>query len=245
MKIEVNSFSKAKKNRSLSQSQKLKYIKKFKNLCLITASMASFIAISIALFIPKSKQYSQFNFPQQITLSDWRSLTSENLAEPTKNGATTAKRYSYKSSTQEELSVDILYVDRGINLPKDLEMIGLSPLSNLLNQRYLEAVGYYVLFSDQDRAYLSACINPRGGSTVTEAQFNQNRNTFDITPDRFGLYLLGIKELRDTRCLFVIMSIPLANKNISTNITLDLNYQKLERAWINWYKNWQYKFPET
>ncbi len=244
MKIEVD-FFKPPTNRLLSRSQKFKNIKTFKNLCLITAFTASCIAISIALFIPKSKQYSQFSFPEQVPLLNWRSLTSENLAEATKNGAIAAKRYSYISSTQEELRIDVLYINRGVNLSKDLEMVGLSRLSNRLNRRYLEAIGHYILFSDQDRAYLSACINPRGDSTVTEAQFTQNQNAFDITPDRFGLYLLGVKELRDTRCLFVIMSIPLASKNTSTNLTSDIDYQKLERAWINWYKNSPYKFPET
>ncbi len=255
MKIEVD-FSKSKISQSLSQSQKLKNIKKFKGLCLITAFTASCIAISIALFIPKSKQYSQLEFPQQITLPDWRSQSSENLTKVLINDAIATKRYSYTSSTNDKstndsLRIDILYINRRLNLPKELKTIGLSPLENSLNLRYLKAVGHYILFKDQERTYLSSCINSRGGSTVTEAQFNQNRSTFDITPDRLGLYLLGIKELRDTRCLLVIMSIPLINKheNISANFiqntVTEINSLKLERAWVDLYKDWKYKFPET
>jgi cyanosortase A-associated protein len=237
-----------------NQRANLRSIKTIKFICLVTAFTSSCIAISVALLIPKSKQNSQFQFPQQITLQDWRSQSSNNLEEALKNGAIAAKRYTYTSSTQDDLRIDIQYIDRGVDVPKYLVMIGLKPVVNSVDQRYLEAIGHYVVFNNLERAYLSACINPRGGSTVTEEQFIQNRNTFDITPERLGLYLLGVIHLRDTRCLFVVMSIPLSDINSTTNPSLDLNqqringskvtYQKLEKVWINWYKNWENKFPE-
>ena len=236
-----------------NQRANLKSIKTFKLICLVTALASSCIAISIAIFIPKSKQYSQFQFPQQITLADWRSQSSINLEQAVKNGAIAARRFTYTSSVQDDLRIDILYIDTGVDVPKYLGMIGLKPVDNSLKQRYLEAIGHHVVFSDRDRAYLSACINPRGGSTVTNAQFIQNRNTFDITPERLGLYFLGLIDLRDTRCLFVVMSIPFSNIRSSTNSNLnqekikalETSYQKLENTWINLYKSWEYKFPET
>ena len=254
MKIEID-LPKFKTSHSV-RFKSIKAFKTCKSLFLITALASSWIAISIAIFIPKSKQNSQFEFPQQVTLSEWRSYPSENLPKALINDAIATKRYAYTSSTNNDLRIDILYINRRINLLKELKMVGLNPLKNSLNERYLEMIGHHILFQDQERTYLSSCINSRGGSTVTEAQFNQNRNTFDITPERLGLYLLGIKALQDTRCLLVIMSIPLINKyekipanlppnTVAENTVAETNSRKLERAWIDLYKDWQYKFPET
>jgi cyanosortase A-associated protein len=202
------------------------------------------------LFIPTPKKHSQFQLPKQITLANWRSQPSNE--ENIKSNAIAAQRYTYTSSTQtsstpENLRIDLLYIDAAVDVPKHLRMLGLKSVDNYSDQRYLVTSGNYVVFSDQDRAYLASCINPRGGSTVTGQQFMHNRNTYDITPSRIGLYLLGMTDLRDTRCLFTIMSIPLKTKksdNQSIN-SLDNIYQKLENTWTDWYQNWGNNFPEN
>jgi cyanosortase A-associated protein len=39
------------------------------------------------------------------------------------------------------------------------------------NIRQLKEVGYYTLYNNSKQAYLTACINPQGGSSVTSSQF--------------------------------------------------------------------------
>ena len=86
---------------------------------------------------------------------------------------------------------------------------------------------------------MTACINPRGISTVTPEQFNDNAS--DRAMDRAVIisWLLGQKDLRDRRCLWTLMSTP-----ITTNSDLNVANQKLEKMWILWYEWWKPRFPE-
>jgi len=58
-------------------------------------------------------------------------------------------------------------------------------------------------------AYLNACINSRGGSTFTKEQFNYNRIHRDTQFNRLLAWLLIQQPLRDKRCLWTHLSIPL------------------------------------
>ncbi len=244
------SIQKKKKQNIKSLRTKIQNITKLKVFCFGAVFTSSCVAIFISLFIPTPKQHSQFQLPKQITLANWRSQPSNE--ENFKGNAIAAQRYTYTSSVQtssipENLRIDLLYIDGVVDVPKHLRMLGLKSVDNYSDQRYLATSGNYVLFSDQDRAYLASCINPRGGSTVTGQQFMNNRNTYDITPSRIGLYFLGMTDLRDTRCLFTIMSIPLDSKNVDNQSinSLDNIYQKLENTWTDWYQNWGNNFPEN
>jgi cyanosortase A-associated protein len=98
-------------------------------------------------------------------------------------------------------------------------------------------VGYYILFSNRDRAYLSACINSRGNTTVTAKQFSQNRYSQDLKFNIVLPWLQGKDSLRDSRCLWVQLSTPLEKS------TTSIAYQTLTKAWIDWYHWWQPRFP--
>jgi len=93
------------------------------------------------------------------------------------------------------------------------------------------SIGFYHLFTHQHRAYLSSCINSRGGSTVTVSQFRHNRNTYDFLDwrlkERVTLWLQGQGKasVRDRRCLWVGLSVLLNNSS------LEATYQNLEKAW--------------
>jgi cyanosortase A-associated protein len=79
------------------------------------------------------------------------------------------------------------------------------------------------------RAYLDACINSRGGSTFTEEQFRANRIQYDVQFNRLLPWLLGQQELRDQRCLWTHLSIPLNQSSPESS------YHILENAWFSWY----------
>jgi cyanosortase A-associated protein len=102
-----------------------------------------------------------------------------------------------------------------------------------------DPVGYYATFTHQNRAYLTACINPRGISTVTQEQFIDNASAQAMDREVIVSWLLGQKDLRDRRCLWTLMSTPL-----NTNSDLGTTNQKLEKIWFLWYEWWQPRFPK-
>ena len=227
------------------KKSRVKTFKSLKVFYLIAVFTSTCVAISISIFTPNFKNRPKFQFPDQVSLTNWQFQSSNNLDNALKNNAIAARKYFYTSPTKDTLQIDALYIDGIVSIPKSLAILGLKYSSNSLNIRYLESVGYYALFVDQDRAYLSSCINPYGDTTVTEDQFINNRD--NTTSNRIGSYLLGVTNLRNNRCLFTIISIPLENPklvNQSTN-SLAKMYQKLESVWINWHKNWHYDFPKS
>ncbi|WP_040687642.1 cyanoexosortase A system-associated protein [Pseudanabaena biceps] len=102
-----------------------------------------------------------------------------------------------------------------------------------------DPIGFYATFTRQDRVYLTACINPRGISTVTSEQFNDNASSRVMDRDILIGWLLGQKDLRDRRCLWTLMSTPITSES-----DLHATSQKLEKVWISWYEWWKPRFPQ-
>lgn len=100
----------------------------------------------------------------------------------------------------------------------------------------LSKVGYHILFTDQNRAYLNSCISPRSPSNINHQQFSQNRYHNDLDFNIAWKWLRGTASIRDRRCLWV---------NISTPINSDTQtaYQQLETAWKDLYQWWLSNFP--
>lgn len=95
-----------------------------------------------------------------------------------------------------------------------------------------------VFFTHQQQAYLSACINPKGGSTFTSQQFDSNRIRYDFQFQRLLLWLFGREGLRDNRCLLTLLSTPLSQASP------EAAYTTLEQAWFSLYKWWHSRFPK-
>ncbi len=226
-----------------NRKSRLISLKKIKILCLTTVFTASCIAISISLSNPLTKNKSKFQLPNQVSLNTWRLNSSNNLQQALQNGALSAKQYSYSSSAQSGLRVDALYINGVVSIPKSLEIIGLKYPSHKLRISYLEKVGYYALFLDQERLYLSSCINSRGFTTVTEEQFIYHR-PLDLSFRHISAYLIGTRDLFNSHCLLTTLSIPLDKNNMVNpqTIYMDKNAQTLEKAWIDWHQNWKDHF---
>jgi cyanosortase A-associated protein len=103
--------------------------------------------------------------------------------------------------------------------------------------RKREGSGYYALASGGGRAYLSACLNPSGESTVTAAQFGRNRRTYDLGPQRLALWLFNQGTLLDERCLWAQLSVPATGG-------VGLAYRTLEEAWFAWADRAGRDFPK-
>jgi len=217
-------------------------LKKVKTTCLVTAFATSCIAVSISLFINIPKTKSKFQLPNQVPLNTWQLNSSNNLQKALQNGAISARQYAY-TSTQANLKVDALYINGVVSIPKYLESIGLKHPSNNFRIHYLEKIGYYALFFDQERVYLSSCINSNGFTTVTEKQFIDHR-PIDLSFSHISAYLMGTRDLFDSHCLLSTLSIPITPNNVVNSQTnsMEKKAQILEKAWIAWHQNWKDHF---
>lgn len=187
---------------------------------------------------------SPFIFPAAVSLPQWQPLASHPLDNPTAERPQyiSEKHYRY---IQNSLSLDIemryLVNTNGDvkDFIKNYTAIRSSAGQLLPVLRQQKGVGFYNLFVHQGRAYVSACINSRGHSTVTDNQFRRNRNIYDVPSSRIVLWLLGQAELRDERCLWAHLSVPLKNSSPEDA------YQTLEKAWFSWYQWWSQRFPNA
>jgi cyanosortase A-associated protein len=189
-------------------------------------------------------KYSAFTFPATLPLADWKPLDSKALNNQNHQdiGFISGRRYQYIQNDV-ALDIEMRYEATNGEFKKFLEnytAIKSLPKKPLPITKYQEGVGYYILFTDKHKAYLGSCINPRGGSTVSYEQFNHNRNTYDLKLNRIFPWLIGQEELRDWRCLWSYMSIPV---NVD-QVSLADKYQILEKTWWEWYQIWNQRFPK-
>lgn len=164
-----------------------------------------FVFANIALVLGKvvldptigKKTVTPFVFPQTVPLSGWQLVASEPLKSPNKEPgqapskeSLNGKQYRYTKDNQ-TLDVETVY---------ELETHGefkeflrkYTPIKGIPDEQYIvvrqqPGVGTYGMFALQNRAYLNACINPRGGSTLTRQQYSDNRIRYDLLSDRLIL----------------------------------------------------------
>jgi cyanosortase A-associated protein len=183
--------------------------------------------------------------PQQIPLRDLQQITTKSLPVE-KNDIPDPHRLSLEISNQEyeylkngqKIEVQLLYE---VNSRGDLNpfLQKLSPQSRRdseKNTKQIPRIGYYTVYSDAKKAYLTACINPRGMSTVNSFQFMHNRYSDDLTWNRLLPWILGKTVLRDDRCIWAQLSTPL-NQGVATSV-----YPMLESIWSDKYNTWQSLF---
>lgn len=207
---------------------------------LAITSIAVLLVLAKSILIPaESRQVaSAFVFPLAVPLTGWQSLPSSTLNQNTQPNYLSGRQYQY---TQQNLplNIEMRYVVNTVGDVKEfVKQTTNIPLSKVV-QRQQAGIGFYNLFTYQEKAYLSSCINPRGGTTVTDRQFKQNRNTYDLQLNRLLPWLLGEEKLKDNRCLWTHLSIPLKHT------TPDHAYQKLETAFFSWYQWWEVRFPPS
>lgn len=189
-----------------------------------------------------------FVFPSVVTLPQWQLVASHPLKAqtierppPLSKFILPARQYRY---IQNDLRLDIemrykVETDGDVKqFIKDNTAIRFLLDQPLLIVRQQEGLGFYGLFVYQKRAYLDACINSQGGSTFTREQFSYNRIHYDVQFNRLLPWLLGQEALRDKRCLWTHLSIPLNQSSPESA------YLILERAWFSWYKWWSTRFPK-
>jgi cyanosortase A-associated protein len=215
--------------------------KQFRIFLLGAIAIAVICSVAISIFYPGigNRTPTPFSFPAAVELPQWEMVNSAPLQLTKEDPSLKAGRqYGYR---QNGLSIDIemrYAIDTHGNVKSFMEnhaAIKSSPSRLIMRQQ--QGVGFYGLWLTQKRAYLSACINPRGSSTVTLDQFWQNHNTYDVHFSRILPWLLGQQKLLDRRCLWALLSTSLESASPA-----DAN-KVLETAWVSWYRWWQSNFP--
>lgn len=177
-------------------------------------------------------------FPPVVPLPKWQLIESKSL--PANPWIWPGRHYRY---TQNQLPLDIYmrYVEPSDGDLKQIidsyTYIKFSSDQPRLSIRQQPGVGFYGVYVYQERAYLDACVNAFGGSTFTAEQFSSNRKRHELQFNRLLAYLITDIRLREGRCLWSQLSIPL--KDTSTETA----YRKLETVWFSWYKWWSSRFP--
>lgn len=191
----------------------------------------------ILLPIPEKKTLTSFVFPEKVPLPQWQLSKSRSFPN-SKKSHLELKAQKYYQYIQNNLPLDIemSYVTEG-NVPVFLKNFTSISSSAVLRQQ--EGIGYYGLGVNQNRAYLSACINPYGNSTFTEEQFNQNRFHYEMRPQHILSWLIGQRQLQHKRCLWAHLSIPLNNSSP------EAAYEVLENVWFSWYQWWRPRFTQV
>ncbi|WGV28997.1 cyanoexosortase A system-associated protein [Halotia branconii] len=213
-----------------------KIIVNHQRILFLVVTLIGIILTNIYL-ITTGRSLDTFVLPDSINLNSWQQVKVKSWSNQKSNTPTDTKAiivrsqkdYSYVKNNQHlELQMRYFTNTRGESNPF-LEQTS----ANQKNIRYVKGVGYYLLYSDAKQTYLTACINPRGGSTVTSTQFMQNRYTYDLTWSRIVPWIFGKEILRDNRCIWAQLSIPL-NEVADTEV-----YAILESFWVANYANWQ------
>ena len=180
-----------------------------------------------------------FELPESVPLADWKLNKSAPLEISDNSGLKAARKYEYQKNSI-ALEIEMRYA---VDTIGDVEgmMKGHTILKSSPGKLALastQGAGFHGILQQQNRLYLSSCINPRGPATVTSQQFRYNRNTSDWQPNRILFWLLGRVNIQDRRCLWTQMSVPLDK-------TTPEDAQKiLENAWVSWHGWWQPRFPE-
>lgn len=195
-----------------------------------------------------NRPVTPFAFPSKVPLPGWQLWESHSLAKPEASGLPNSgepvlvarHKYRYQQSNR-HLEIEMRYLvgtwGHVYTYLNDYSSIQLKPDLQLPSLRQHQGVGFYSLFVYQGRSHLSACINPRGRSTVTSTQFLANRHTYYFQLERLVPWLLGQESLRDNNCLWAHLSMPLNQASAQTTYLL-------EQAWWSWYQWWFPRFPK-
>ncbi|MDJ0597671.1 MAG: cyanoexosortase A system-associated protein [Crocosphaera sp.] len=204
---------------------------------------AIFLMLIQSLINPNFAKPKPFYFPKKVSLNNWQLVESNPIKIKPKQKQ---KGSIYKSGTNyiyeqnnRLLDIKMYYIVRTHGeVDKFIKEQYLPEQEFLLKTNKQAKTGFYLTFTHQKTAYLTACINPRGGSTVTRQQFDKNRKLYDPKLHRLFPVILGKEDWKDFRCLWTYLSLPIENSSP------EKAYQTLETAWISWYQFWHSRFPK-
>ncbi|MEO1402290.1 MAG: cyanoexosortase A system-associated protein [Cyanobacteria bacterium J06635_1] len=210
-------------------------------LTLVTMTCGATLVAGRVLFYPAQPKVADrsFSFPDHVVLADSSVSQGEVITfdSDMPEFFVSGHRYRYQYN-ERSVAVEMRYLIRPNAelmklIEKHLDTDQPVPREEIVIKQSPD-LGSYLLYSDQEQAYLSACIDPYGNSTATDEEFKYNRNFYDIR-HRLWPWLTG-ENLKDERCLWAHLSTPLGDNAQAAK-------QALEQIWPVWYELWQIEFP--
>ncbi len=217
-----------------------------RTLLLATTAIATAFVLGKSVLHPgiTSPLPQNYNFPEFITLSPWQQSFSKavkpHMVEPNayiSGNLIAGKHYRYRHN-EKYLDIEMRYFSQTNGDLKSFITSKTAELSSRLKQD--SEGGFYSIYIYQDKAYLSACINSLGGSTITSDQFQNNRLIYNTHIKQIVPWLLGQREFRDKRCLWAHLSLAL-----DAETSVEETYLTLETVWFDWHDWWRSHFPDV
>jgi cyanosortase A-associated protein len=212
-----------------------------------------------------------YNFPATVPLPGWQLINAEPLswkspsapsttsqeAAPQASEIAVAQTYIFapvgvqpadatRASSSAPLQANTYYIAPATEGNVNRYVFVYSPLKAAnanLQERQRADIGSYGVLAHEGRAYLTACTSNHGPSTFTEQQFTRNRSRRDLTVGTIMLWLAGQRDLLDHRCLWTLLSVPIAGGANASPENVEQAYQQLETIWVPWHRWWQQNFP--
>jgi cyanosortase A-associated protein len=225
----------------------------------VATAIASGLVLLVSLARPQPKRpllgQQPYQFPAALKVAGWQQLASQEIPAQADVPALAARRYQFSRGGQTlEAQVWYLRYVEG-NVSRFLNVY--AQIKSTLEQQPIHQpqVGHAGLLTLPDRVYLSSCINAQGPTTLTEAQFAQNRYEYDLKPVRILSWLLGQQDLMDRRCFFTVLSVmrsdsrqaanPDSDNPNSTDLNTSADQTLLKEFWPIWHQLLQPQFPPS
>jgi cyanosortase A-associated protein len=190
-----------------------------------------------------------YELPEQVPLAGWQSTQNHTLGAQRQRGpalvssvdeAAIAARYYEYVRNNTPLGIEMRYFVESYNhVPAIIQDSTILFKRNGLRDRTRPEVGSYVLYINQGKIYLSACLDAQGKASVydTEMVFNQNRPS--AIARRIAPWILKQAPLRDLRCLWVNLSMDTQRFNPD-----EVDTKLLETTFVDLARWWQQNYPK-
>lgn len=190
--------------------------------------------------VDKEKDLATLDFPAVVPLTDWRSADSQ-ILKPEAGNQRPGYQYRYQKDGK-TLQIQARYYDKiFLGLGHAAMAHKIAPPASINPEMIHDPQrGYYAIFTFDDRAYLTGCLNARGETTVTQSQSVRNRykNGWSI-PSVIGWLALGT-NFADSRCLWTVLTLTDGAATLSPQAQASL----LQSAWIGWQDWWKPRFEK-
>lgn len=215
--------------RKASYKEALLYIRL---LLLAIALLGSAATLAKLLFTSPPENAIQPVLPASMPLPEWQLATSQPLVRPADAPLDWSGRLYRYSRDNYLLNIQVIYLG---NTNGDITgLIRKSlPVKAKPTIQYQQGIGFYGLITLTQKRYLSACITPYAGSTFTTQQFKQASTSEWYT--RLVPWLIGRAQLKDERCLWVLLSLETSRHNIDLGGSAD---QVLKQVWFDGVYKW-------
>jgi cyanosortase A-associated protein len=212
--------------------------------CLALVLGGTIIALGIGSKTPLQPrpEIAAYIFPATIDLPNWQQTDHYPLPKPEdkKLAPIASQAYQYQRDGK-VLTIEMRYLTAAKgDIAQFMRWHTKIPDSVSTEIQQNPDNGSYIFFTYQNKAYLSACINPQGASTATGRQYLQSKLLSGINPKQFVGWLTGKDTLFDQRCLWSHLSLPLRPATNPSEAR-----QILQESWGSWYIWWVNHFPKS